>query len=191
MRRRPLPHATTVRFVLHLRVITPAELRDPVIDALRGNPGVAHLVVHRDGALDPPGDEITADIARESANEVIDALKALGVKERGAITLDVIDTVLSTRAYRAEERAAGDPADAVVWDELAGADPRRVHAQRHLHDVPVPGMPDRRGRRGHRLARHRGRRDGGRARIRAAGRRWRWRWYDARPTWPAAPHWRC
>ena len=47
-------------------------------------------------------------------------LKALGVKERGAITLDVVDTVLSTRAYRAEEKAAGDPADAVVWDELAG-----------------------------------------------------------------------
>ena len=117
--RRPHPHATTVRIVLHLRVIAPGELRDAVIEALKGNPGVAHLVVHRDGALDPPGDEITADIARESANEVIDALKALGVKERGAITLDVIDTVLSTRAYRAEERAAGDPADAVVWDELA------------------------------------------------------------------------
>ena len=42
------------------------------------------------------------------------------MKERGAITLDVVDTVLSTRAYRAEEKAEGDPADAVVWDELAG-----------------------------------------------------------------------
>jgi uncharacterized hydrophobic protein (TIGR00271 family) len=106
--------------MLHLRVITPAALRDAVIDALTDNPGVAHIVVHRDAALDPPGDEITADIARESANDVIEALKALGVKERGAITLDVVDTVLSTRAYRAEEEAAGDPADAVVWDELAG-----------------------------------------------------------------------
>ena len=46
-------------------------------------------------------------------------MKALGVKEKGAITLDVVDTVLSTRANRAEDRAAGDPADAVVWDELA------------------------------------------------------------------------
>ena len=68
-----------------------------MIDALTDNPGVAHIVVHRDAALDPPGDEITADIARESANEVIEALKALGVKDRGAITLDVVDTVLSTR----------------------------------------------------------------------------------------------
>jgi uncharacterized hydrophobic protein (TIGR00271 family) len=106
--------------VLHLRVIAPDEMRDRVIDALRDNPGVTHVVVHRDAAIDPQGDEISADIARESANEIIDALKALGVKERGAITLDVVDTVLSTRAYRAEERAAGDPADAVIWDELVG-----------------------------------------------------------------------
>ncbi len=106
--------------MLHLRVITPAESRDPVIEALADHPGVAHLVVHRGAAIDPPGDEITADIAREAANEIIDSLKALDVKERGAITLDVVDTVLSTRAYRAEKEAAGDPADAVVWDELAG-----------------------------------------------------------------------
>jgi uncharacterized hydrophobic protein (TIGR00271 family) len=105
--------------VLHLRVIAPTELREPVIDLLTGNPGVTHLVFHRDAAIDPRGDEITADIARESANDVVDDLKALGVKERGAITLDFIDTVLSTRAYRAEDEAEGDPADAVVWDELA------------------------------------------------------------------------
>ena len=105
--------------MLHLRVIAPVELREQVIDLLTGNPGVAHVVFHRDAALDPRGDEITADIARESANQIVDGLKALGVKERGAITLDVVDTVLSTRAYRAEDEAAGDPADAVVWDELA------------------------------------------------------------------------
>jgi uncharacterized hydrophobic protein (TIGR00271 family) len=114
-----MPNTATVPTMLHLRVIAPNDLREPVLRALKDNPGVAHLVVHRDAALDPPGDEITAEIARESANEVIDALKALKVKERGAITLDVVDTVLSTRAYRAEEEAAGDPADAVVWDELA------------------------------------------------------------------------
>jgi uncharacterized hydrophobic protein (TIGR00271 family) len=75
-------------------------------------------VVHRDAALDPPGDEITADSAREAANDVVDALKALGVYQRGAITMEVLDTVLSTAAYRAEDEAQGDPADAVVWDEL-------------------------------------------------------------------------
>jgi uncharacterized hydrophobic protein (TIGR00271 family) len=105
--------------MLHLRAIAPAELRERVIGVLADNPGVANLVIHPDAAVDPPGDEITADIAREAANDIIASLKELNIKERGAITLDQVDTVLSTRAYRAEKRAVGDPADAVIWDELA------------------------------------------------------------------------
>jgi hypothetical protein len=66
--------------MLHLRVIAPTDLRDPVIDLLTGNPGVTHLVVHRDAAREPEGDTITADIARESANDVVDA--ARGESER-------------------------------------------------------------------------------------------------------------
>ena len=85
---------------------------------LSGNPGVTHIIAHPDAAVEPPGDEITADIARECANDVIEALKALGVTERGAVTLEVLDTVLSTRAWRAEDDAEGEPADAVIWDEL-------------------------------------------------------------------------
>ena len=38
---------------------------------------------------------------------------------RGNFGLDVVDTVLSTAAYRAEKETEGDPADAIVWDELA------------------------------------------------------------------------
>ena len=104
--------------MLHLRVIAPVELRDRVIGALRSRPGVTHIVLHRNASLDPPGDEITADIARESANDIVDDLKALGLRRSGAITLDVVDTVLSTAAYRAEKQADGDPGDAIVWEEL-------------------------------------------------------------------------
>jgi uncharacterized hydrophobic protein (TIGR00271 family) len=106
--------------VLHLRVIAPEELRDDVIAVLRREVGVANVLLHPGVALDPPGDEITADLARECANGVIRELKALDVQHRGAITLEVLDTVLSSRAHRAEDEAEGDPADAVVWDELIG-----------------------------------------------------------------------
>jgi uncharacterized hydrophobic protein (TIGR00271 family) len=105
--------------MLHLRVIAPTESSDSVLEVLRREAGATHIVVHRDAALEPRGDEITADIARESANDVIDELKALGLKRQGAIALDVVDTVVSTAAYRAEKEAEGDPADAVIWDELA------------------------------------------------------------------------
>ncbi len=123
--------------MLHLRVIAPEELRDDVMTVLRDNPGATHVVVHRGAALDPPGDEITADIARESANDVVDDLKGLGVKERGAITLEVLDTVLSTRAYRAEDEAEGEPADAVDLGRAGRPDPRGIDPNLHLPDVPL------------------------------------------------------
>jgi uncharacterized hydrophobic protein (TIGR00271 family) len=109
-----------VRPVLHLRVIAPEDLRDDVIGILRGEVGVANLLLYPGAALDPVGDEVTADVARECANGLIKQLKALDVQHRGAITLEVLDTVLSTRAHRAEDEAAGDPADALLWDELIG-----------------------------------------------------------------------
>ncbi|AKK27427.1 DUF389 domain-containing protein [Mycobacterium sp. EPa45] len=105
--------------MLHLRVIAPDDLRDKVVGVLRRQVGVTHLVVHEGAALDPPGDEISADIARESANDVIDGLKALDLHRRGAITLDLVDTVVSNAAYRAEKQADGDPGDAIVWEELS------------------------------------------------------------------------
>jgi uncharacterized hydrophobic protein (TIGR00271 family) len=105
--------------VLHLRVIAPVEVRDDVLAVLQRQVGVTHLVVHRGAALDPPGDEISADIARECANDVIDDLKALDLHHNGAITLDLVDTVVSTAAYRAEKEADGDPGDAIVWEELS------------------------------------------------------------------------
>jgi uncharacterized hydrophobic protein (TIGR00271 family) len=101
-----------------LRVIAPEDLRDDVLRVLQRHVGVAHLVIHPGAALDPEGDEIAADVARESANDVVKQLKDLDVQHRGAITLTALDTVLSTRAHRAEDEAEGDPADALVWDEL-------------------------------------------------------------------------
>ena len=104
--------------MLHLRVIAPEDLRDEVIEVLRNEVGVANLLLYPGAALDPVGDEITADVARECANDLIKRLKELDVQHRGAITLEVLDTVLSTRAHHAEDDAAGDAADALLWDEL-------------------------------------------------------------------------
>ena len=106
--------------MLHLRVVVPESMRDDVLDVLRGQVGVAHVLLHPGAAVDPAGDVIAADLARECANDVIKNLKELDAQHRGAITLTVLDTVLSTRAHRAEDEAVGDPADAVVWDELIG-----------------------------------------------------------------------
>jgi uncharacterized hydrophobic protein (TIGR00271 family) len=104
--------------VLHLRVIVPGDMRDQVLAVLRREVGVAHILIYPGASLDPAGDEICADIARECANNLIKELKHLDAQHRGAITLTVLDTVLSTRAHEAEDQADGDPADALIWDEL-------------------------------------------------------------------------
>lgn len=69
--------------MLHLRVIAPTESSESVLDVLRREVGVTHIVVHRGAALDPPGDEITADIARESANDVIDEAQGTRAQTAG------------------------------------------------------------------------------------------------------------
>ncbi|WKG06116.1 DUF389 domain-containing protein [Mycolicibacterium sp. HK-90] len=104
--------------MLHLRVLAPADLRDPILNVLHDEPGVAHVVLLAGAAVDPEGDQITADVAREAVNNVVERLKSLDVHHFGAITLEPLDTVLSSAAHHAEDAAEGDAADAVIWDEL-------------------------------------------------------------------------
>ena len=105
--------------MLHLRVITPAELTDDVVDELAAERGITHLAVQRGIVISPEsGDVVEATLAREAANGVLDALRELGVDRCGGITLENLDTVLSDAADEAEKAAPGDPDDAVVWEEL-------------------------------------------------------------------------
>ncbi len=104
--------------MLHLRVICPPEHTDEVVAGLREQPGTAHVVVLPGAAVQPAGDVIEADVAREATDEVISLLCGLGVDHSGGITLEQIDTALSDAADEAEEKAPGDGADAVVWEEL-------------------------------------------------------------------------
>ncbi|NGX08302.1 DUF389 domain-containing protein [Mycobacteroides franklinii] len=106
--------------MLHVRVIAPADLSDQVVEFLSTTTGVAHIVRVPKAAISPAGDVITADVARETANEVLDGLKSIDIDKRGSITAEVLDTVISQTAYEAEDDAEGDPADAVIWDELIG-----------------------------------------------------------------------
>ncbi|WP_188544991.1 DUF389 domain-containing protein [Rhodococcoides trifolii] len=102
----------------HIRVLTPPDSTDRVVEILRGCVGVAHLMLFRGAAIEPAGDVVEADVTRESSNEVLDALRTLGLVQSGAITVTTIAATLSERADRAERAAPGDPDDAIVWDEL-------------------------------------------------------------------------
>ncbi|ASR36929.1 hypothetical protein BAY61_20250 [Prauserella marina] len=104
--------------MLHLRAISPADRTDAVLATLSEQPGVANLSCSRGAAVAPAGDVVEADLARESADEVIGVLTAERLDRRGSITLTELDAVLSDAADKAEQRAKGDAADAVIWQEL-------------------------------------------------------------------------
>ncbi|GAA4004466.1 DUF389 domain-containing protein [Allokutzneria multivorans] len=104
--------------MLHLRIVCPPERTEAVIGVLRAEAGATHLVLLPGAGLDPVGDVVEADVAREAADAVLTRLCEMRLDHEGAITLETIDTSLSDAADRAEENAPGDGADAVVWEEL-------------------------------------------------------------------------
>jgi uncharacterized hydrophobic protein (TIGR00271 family) len=101
--------------MLHLRVVCPEDSADAVVDALRRQVGVVAL---RRAGPTTDGIEITADLARESASGVFDALRELGVLDVGMATLEPLDTAIGALADQAEKDAPGEGADALIWDEL-------------------------------------------------------------------------
>lgn len=100
--------------LVHLRLTVPTELVPAVMTAL-DDPAVVHLTHLRGASVRPTGDVVVADVAREAASDVLDALDACGLASRGGITVQEVEGALSTDAERAERLAPGDPEDSVVW----------------------------------------------------------------------------
>ena len=115
--------------MLALRICVPAALTDDVVTLLRDTDAVSSLAVVRGASVVPEGDLVTADVAREGANPVIDALRELGVHREGTVHVTPVETWLSTAAFEAERDAPGASADAVVWAEVGG----RAYADSELN----------------------------------------------------------
>lgn len=104
--------------MLHLRVFSPSDITEAALEALRSHRDVSALAVFRGASMRPVGDVIAADLPREAANDVIAAIRDLGVTDEGAIHLEPLHTWISKPGLAAERRAPGSSADAVVWAEV-------------------------------------------------------------------------
>ena len=102
----------------HLRITSPPHLTDQVIEAFAGDPAVSQLAVMRGASLEPVGDIVLADVAREAVNELVDRLDHLGVPECGTIHIDPVTTWVSRAGYDSERHTPGSSADAVVWADV-------------------------------------------------------------------------
>ena len=104
--------------MIAMRIVVPPELSKRTLDLLCAAPAVTSVVLLEGAARKPEGDLILADVAREEASVIVDALKELDIPRVGTIALEVIDSAISDEAERAEREAAGLPSDAVVWEEV-------------------------------------------------------------------------
>jgi uncharacterized hydrophobic protein (TIGR00271 family) len=101
-----------------LEICSPTDRTDSVLDVLSGSSAVTSLVVHRGASVRPAGDVIAADVPRESADALLDAVFATGVQEEGAVHLDPVTTWVSRPAFTAMLQAPGSSTDALVWPEV-------------------------------------------------------------------------
>ncbi len=104
--------------MLQVRVTAPSAVCDQVVDAVRSDETVANVAVVRGAVADGAGDLIMFDVARESANPIIERLRALGVVDVGSISLSDTSVVLGGASDRAETAAPGHPSDGVVWAQV-------------------------------------------------------------------------
>lgn len=104
--------------MLHFRLLVPADLSAVVLALLSGYPAVADISVVKGAALEPAGDLVEAEVARETADELIARLKALGLLTSGALSVSSVDLSLSVSSTRAQAEAPGNSADSVIWAQV-------------------------------------------------------------------------
>jgi uncharacterized hydrophobic protein (TIGR00271 family) len=104
--------------VLHLRLVVPAEKVGAVLDCLSSSAAVTNVAHLPGAALEPPGDLVLGDVAREAASEVLETLKGHDLVRLGSISADEVGLSLSDAARAAEQAAPGLGTDAVVWEEV-------------------------------------------------------------------------
>lgn len=104
--------------MIHLRIVAPGSIADEAVALLEGDESVVNVVRLPGVALKPAGDVVLCDVAHEDASVVVADLRELGIAECGSIALEEIDTEVSAAGDRAVRLARGDPADAVVWEQV-------------------------------------------------------------------------
>ena len=104
--------------MLRLEMSVPDHLVDGVLAVLRAEDAVSTIGRVEGASLKPAGDLVTADIARESVNAIVDRLLELGVHHEGSLHVLPVPAWLSREGYAAERVAPGASADAVVWTEV-------------------------------------------------------------------------
>jgi uncharacterized hydrophobic protein (TIGR00271 family) len=102
----------------HLRLTVPTELSDRIQELLLDDECVTNVTLHEGTVLQPPGNLIECDIAREEADKLLRRLDAAELDRRGGILVETPTATPFAAAWRLEAAAPGHPDDAVIWESV-------------------------------------------------------------------------
>ncbi len=106
--------------MLHVRVVSPAELTGRLLTELAGHSGVRNLVVLAGAAQRPDGDAIQFDLLNASANPVLHQLRRLDLDNVGSVTVGQVNVVLDGPPSPADERRYARREQVPVWEMVEG-----------------------------------------------------------------------
>jgi uncharacterized hydrophobic protein (TIGR00271 family) len=104
--------------VVHFRLTSPSHLTQRVVDVLRECDWVTNVTLQPGAVIQPPGDLVECDSAREKAGVLLSALNELDLDKVGGIVVTTPTGAPFDAARRLEAAAPGHPDDAVIWEAV-------------------------------------------------------------------------
>lgn len=104
--------------LVHFRLTVPTDLSERVQRDLLGRESTTNITVQAGACLEPAGDLVECDVAREGAGALLTSLEELGLDVRGGIVVVQPMGTPFAGADRIEALAPGHPDDAVIWEAV-------------------------------------------------------------------------
>jgi uncharacterized hydrophobic protein (TIGR00271 family) len=100
----------------HVRLVSPGDLTEHLVDVLLADSGVSNVVVLPGSARRPDGDAVGFDVLARSANSVLRQLEAFADDRRGPVTIESVDAAIGEQATAPPRHRLVQRDIAPVWD---------------------------------------------------------------------------
>jgi uncharacterized hydrophobic protein (TIGR00271 family) len=124
----------------HVRLVSPPDLTEQLVDVLAADSGVANLVVLA-GSARPDGDAVQFDVLARSANSVLEQLRALRDGRGGTIAITSVDAVVGEEPGSAAKFGLVQRDTSPAWDVVeAGIRANAVYAPSFYALLAIAGL---------------------------------------------------
>jgi uncharacterized hydrophobic protein (TIGR00271 family) len=100
----------------HVRLVSPADLTELLVDVLLADSGVSNVVVLAGSARRPNGDAVQFDVLARSADSVLRQVETFADDRQGSITVDSVDAAIGGPATAPPRHRLVQRDLAPVWD---------------------------------------------------------------------------